>query len=418
MNRTCFFFTTIFVALFVFLFQGNGSTYAQAVPTATPTSAPTVTPTPTASPTPTPTPPSGAWVQDAEVTFAGKMASRSASFFDWTIRNYSWSTVAAGKANPLIAAWTTVRNIIYALLLLFVLTTAFIIIVTRGQSITALQFIPRFLLVALLITFSFSLLQFLYQITDVVQGFFFKNPTGTAILPKDVLRVGVDYKTFEGYRLSGTSFDEPVKTSLLLIKATAITHYAMAGVLLLRKIILWFFIILAPIFPLLLFYQPIRQVSKIWMGEFFRWLLYGPLFSVLLFGLVTLWSSGIPLGFNFENAGKPESVVYPTAISILLGGPGQNISVTNSLNYTDTFALYVVSLLMLWVVILLPFLLLKIFLDYFHSFSFQETSVWKKIVESNILSKERGHFKVKNWIAPWRTIVTSKETSNGEDTSK
>lgn len=401
MKHACLFLTITSLTLFTLLFGWTLRVHAQTITT-------TPTPAPTGTPTPTPTPPVGSWVQDADVTFAGKMASRSASFFDWTVRSYNWSTVPAGKVNPLIAAWITVRNTIYALLLLFVLTTAFLIIVTRGQSITALQFIPRFILVALLITFSFSLLQFLYQVTDVVQGFFFKNLNGTAISSKDLLSVGVDYKTFEGYRLSGTSFDESVKTSLLLIKTTAITYYTMAGVLLLRKIILWFFIIISPLFALLLFYYPIRNTAKIWLGEFFRWLLYGPLFSALLFGLVTLWSLGIPLGFNFGNAGKSESVVYPTAVSILLGGPGQNISVTNSLNYTDTFALYVVSLLMLWVVILLPFLLLKIFLDYFRSVSISESTVWKIIKNSSFVEKGTEQFKVGMW-APFSLKRTRDE---------
>lgn len=154
----------------------------------------------------------------------------------------------------------------------------------------------------------------------------------------------------------------------------------MTGILLVRKIILWFFIIISPVFPLLLFYKPIRNTAKIWIGEFFRWLLYAPLFAIFLHGLVVVWQKGIPLYFPQIAQGLPQAgeVVYPTAINILLGGPGQAISMTNSVNLSNTFALYVVALLMLWVVILLPFLLLKIFLDYLATLSLDGNVLFKQ----------------------------------------
>ena len=73
-----------------------------------------------------------------------------------------------------------------------------------------------------------------------------------------------------------------------------------------------------------------------------------------------------------------------TAINILLGGPGQTIGISNSVNLRDTFALYVVALLMLWVVILLPFLLLQIFLDYLSNVSIAENPIYKSIAQKNI----------------------------------
>ncbi len=84
-----------------------------------------------------------------------------------------------------------------------------------------------------------------------------------------------------------------------------------------------------------------------------------------------MWRDRIPLGFDFSKIGQVAGtdVIYPTAINILLGGPGQELGISNSVNLRDTFALYVVALLMLWVVILLPFLLLQIFLDYMSGLS-------------------------------------------------
>lgn len=330
------------------------------------------------TPTPAVTPQDGTWVSDSDVTFIGKVGARAGSFLDWTLQNYNWSFVSNGQ-NPLASFWATMRNIVYAFIAIFVLITAFILIVTRGRNITVMRFIPRFILIVLLVTFSFALAQFLYQIVDIVQGFFLKNPDGvtTAAHPfiwqGNLLYIGFDYQNFLGYRIYGSAFDESAFISLLLVKLTAVTYYVMVGILLLRKIILWFFIIISPIFPLLLLYSPIRNTAKIWIGEFFRWLLYAPIFAILLSGLVYIWRAGIPLKFNF----LPGNVVYPTAINILLGGPGQTLSLTNSVNNSDTFAQYIVALLMLWVVIILPFLLLQIFLDYMNTISIGE-NVWIK----------------------------------------
>lgn len=338
-----------------------------------------LTPTPTPDPaisaaaiTPTP----GIWVEDPNVTFVGKVASRSGSLLDWTLQSYSWTFVPPQSANPLASFWATIRNITYVFLVVIVLSIAFLIIITRGKNITVMRFIPQFIFMLLLITFSFALVQFLYQITDIIQGFFLKSPNNTTsfISQKDLLQINFDYKNFVGYRRFGSAFDESAFMSLLLVKLTSITYYAMIGVLLIRKIILWFFLIISPVFAILIMYFPLRNTGKIWLGEFFRWLLYGPIFAIFLGGVVFIWRSGIPLQFNgFPGAGNQDNIIFPTSVNILLGGPGQQVSLTNSINTPETFAQYIVALLMLWVVILLPFLLLQIFLDYFHSFALNET---------------------------------------------
>ena len=341
------------------------------------------------APTPTSSVPEEGWVSDSDVTFVGKTGARSGQFLDWTLQNYRWLTLVNNQ-NPLIPFWITIRNIVYAVIALFVLATAFILIITRGQSITVMRFVPRFVFIVVLITLSFSLVQFIYVINDIIQDFFLKID-GRYISTQDLLYIGFDYETFTGFRRVDLEFEESAFISLLLVRLTAITYYVMTGLLLVRKIILWFFIIISPVFPLLLFYRPIRNTAKIWIGEFFRWLLYAPLFAIFLHGLVVMWRAGIPLPFDWaeRDAGK---IVYPTAINILLGGPGQTIGPDNSVNLPDTFALYVVALLMLWVVILLPFLLLKIFLDYLASFSFDNNVFLKQFMNRNLgfLSPPKG----------------------------
>lgn len=339
----------------------------------------------------------GGWVADPEVTFVGKTGVRASDFLEWALLNYNWICVkheADGTCNnagdPLVTFWVVIRNIVYAMIALFVLVTAFIIVVTRGQNITVMRFIPRFVFIIVLITLSFSLIQFIYQVADIIQGFFLRI-NNTIIGPSNLLYLGFEYD-FIGFRLQGNENNESAFVSLLLVKLTAITYYVMTGILLIRKIILWFFIIISPVFPLLIFYKPLRNTAKIWVGEFFRWLLYAPLFAIFLHGLVLIWQSplGIPLAFDFSKVEVPkEGVIYPTAISILLGGPGQTVfyqgpEQSNSVNLPETFALYVVALLMLWVVIILPFILLKIFLDYISTLSLGNNVAIKSFMNKNL----------------------------------
>ncbi len=382
-----------FLAILIFLSVNFFNPTLVKAQTPIPTSTPTIIVTPAPLQLGSVTPPDGSWVKDDGVTFVGKVAARSGKFLDWALANYNWFSVPSGSDNPLATFWATIRNIVYAFFALFVLISAFVIIVTRGRNITVMKFIPRFIMILLLVTFSFALIQFIYQITDATQGFFLKNPDlstfaqHSTIWQGNLLYVGFGYD-FQGYRVLGSAFDESYFVSLLLVKLTALTYYVMVGILILRKIILWFFIIISPIFPLLLLYSPIRNTAKIWVGEFFRWLLYAPIFAIFLSGLVAIWrsSTNIPLQFHLAN----KDVVYPTAISILLGGPGQVVSLLNSVNNIDTFALYVVALLMLWVVIILPFLLLQIFLGFLRDFSFGESALIKQLIAGGSSLVGRG----------------------------
>lgn len=367
----------LFIFIFVSFFVASNSSYAQS-----------------ASPSPSADPSTG-WIKDQEVTFVGKTATRANDFLEWTLstENYRWITIPMGTTtNPIQDFWVLVRNIVFVMLALFVLGAAFVMIATRGQNLTIMKFIPRFITIVVLVILSFAIIRFLYQATDVVQGFFLsvKDPATNQsrnIGPQDLLYIAFNYKDFIGFRKVGVEFDESAFISLLLVKLTAITYYVMTGLLVIRKIILWFFIIVSPIFPLLLFFRPVRNTAKIWLGEFFRWLLYAPLFALFLHGLVNMWRDRIPLNFNFSAVG---TTVYPTAINILLGGPGQQIDINNSVNLRDTFALYVVALLMLWVVILLPFLLLQIFLDYLSNMSFAESPVVKRLTSQSWFNRTYG----------------------------
>lgn len=393
-------FLLIFLAL---LFLSLSIVHAQ-----TPTLGPTIAPTaalPTVAPAVSPTPASavtvgsgavssgdtctpGVWCEDPNVTFTGKLATRANDFLNFSLFNYNWAFVAPGQTNPLEGFWfTIVSQVVTPFFLLAILIGAFILVMTRGRNLTIKQFIPRFILVAIFVVLSYAVLRLCYQLADIIQGFFF-NAQGKLISAADLLNISFDYKTFTGLRMGGQVFDESAFISLLLIKLTTVTYFVMSGVLLVRKIILWFFIALSPIFPLLLLYNPVRNTAKMWFGEFLRWLLYAPLFAILLSGLVAMWASpvvGIPLNFDEFKQAKAGTVIYPSAINILIGGPGQIVSLTNNVNTSATFAQYVVALLMLWAVIILPFVLLQIFLNYVSNYNFAENKMVQQVLNATLL---------------------------------
>lgn len=316
------------------------------------------------------------WVIDPEVTSIGKNASRSGLLLDWALRDYNWSYVSPGSVNPLLPFWVTLRNFVYSFMIVVVVAAAIVMLVTRGRSLTIQRFIPRFIVVAILVTFSFSLVQVLYELIDIFQGFFVR-PSGVPISQRDLLFIGWNYDPFIGLRLLGDQNFEAAFTTLLFVKLTTFTYYVMVGMLLIRKVILWFFIIISPFFPLLLFFYPLRNTAKIWIGEFFRWLLYAPLFAIFLAALVAMWRTGIPLSFNFGSVNTASAIIFPTAVSILLGGPGQAVGQLNNLNIIDTYAQYLVALMMLWGVIIVPWILLQIFLDYVSNFNVQNAPFYK-----------------------------------------
>ena len=122
--------STIFTILFLSVALFN-PIFAQ-----TPTFAPPTTGsvtltgvTPTAAPltTPSPTPLPDQWRADLEVSFVGKTGVRSREFLDWTLQNYNWLCVQKTSEdtcdntnNPLVSFWATIRNIVYAVIALFI----------------------------------------------------------------------------------------------------------------------------------------------------------------------------------------------------------------------------------------------------------------------------------------------------------
>lgn len=317
------------------------------------------------------------WEFDPVVTEVGKNADRARQLLWWIFQHPGIHTA------PVIASiWAVSRNVVYIFIVLVIIAFGLSLILGRRKGTIGPIFsgisspvfglnIPmvfiRIAAILLYATFSYIVIVAMIQISDIIMRFFIETVGGKDLF--NVIFAGAgnseaNYITFVGYKDINPLSLEMINTSIFMIKLTSFTYNVMTVTLVLRTIILWFLLIVAPFLALLMPFVFIRNIGWIWIGVFFQWLFYGPLFALFLASLTKIWVYGIPYGFNFDRVNTPSGQVYRTAINILWGGPAQTLSPGNSANYVDTYAEYVIALIMLWAAIILPWLLLRIFRDY------------------------------------------------------
>lgn len=309
------------------------------------------------------------WIQDPDITTQGRANERARQFISWVLSNNSIDN------HPVLKnIWNTTRNFSYFLVVILaaILGIGFII----GQrtnfdlKIKIWPSIGKIAGALLFITFSAAIVLFLIQMSELLTKFFIENLGGKDLFNIYFSSTPMSQESnynFLGCRDLNFGVQEAAKTQTFMMQATNITYYAMGIAVILRKIILWFMLFVSPFLAILFPFVFIRNVGWIWVGVFLQWLFYGPLFALFLGSLSKIWKEGIPFIFDFSRAGQLTGYVYPTATNILYGGPSQKLSPTNPLNngsYVDTFAEYVITLIMLWAALLLPWLLLRIFRNY------------------------------------------------------
>jgi hypothetical protein len=305
------------------------------------------------------------WIEDSEVTAQGKSNDRARQFIYWV------TTHAAIDNHPaLTKVWSTARNLSYFLVILTAALLGLgIIIGQRTNFETGIKLWPaitKILSAILYIAFSATIVITVVQLSEIIMKFFIENLGG-----KDLFNIyfsGIsqekNYLDFVGCRDLNIRVQEAVKTEILMLKLTNWSYYFMGGMLLLRKIILWFLLFVSPFLAILLSFAFIKNVGMIWIGVFFQWVFYGPLLALFLGGMASIWKYGVPFVFDFSRVDTAAGYIYPTAINILYGGPAQKLSAINNGNYIDTYMEYIITLIMLWAVTIFPWWLLRIFRDY------------------------------------------------------
>lgn len=346
-----------------------------------------------------PTPPTGPqytntdnWIQDPIVTEVGKNAERSRQLLSWV-----FSHAPSYRVPAIAQMWAVSRNIAYVFVIITIIGLAVSLVLSRRNigptfsgvslgydlNINLISIFLRVAGVVAFITFSYLLVLGLIQFADILMRFFIENVGGCDLFnirfaaqgsgclrPGDpayqqmIMEMEKNYTDFVGFRNTNVNNLEMVNTSIFVIKTTTLTYNVMSTILILRQVILWFLLIASPFLALLLPFILIRNTGWIWIGTFLQWLFYGPLVALFTTALSKIWKSGVPFNFDFSRINTAIGQVYPTSINILYGGPAQALSPTNTSNYVDTYAEYMIGLVMLWAAMLLPWFLLRIFRDY------------------------------------------------------
>ncbi len=315
------------------------------------------------------------WVNDDEITFLGKQGERARQFTYWILTHKS-----INNAPNIVTVWQQNRNIVYTFIVLVAAISGISLMIQRKylktSSFNIKEKILKLIFLLIYTTFSFSLALLFIQLSDLLSNFFIEilgveNIFNIFFLPQSQANSIIQsseqaYLNFQGCRNLNVNLNESIKTSIFLIKVTNLTYFLLGTMLLLRKIILWFLLILSPFLAILMPFIFIRNIGWIWIGVFFQWVFYGPLVSLFLGLVATIWNNPphIPFNFDFSRINNPSGFIYQTGVNILYGGPAQTITFSNTSNYVDTFVEYIISLLMLWIVIFFPWWLLRIFRDY------------------------------------------------------
>ncbi len=314
------------------------------------------------------------WVEDPEITAQGKADERARQFLYWVL-----TTNVTDNAPVISAVWrvTMMMGLIGVVLIAAIFGIGYIISQRTNYDfkIRIWPTVIKLGVMLLYVVFSSAIVLTLIQFADVIMKFSNDSLGGNELFniyfANDSNLAGAteqSYKGFIGCRDLNIRVQEGVNSELFMLKLTNVTYYVMGVMLLLRRILLWFLLFVAPFLALLMPFIFIRNTGWIWIGVFFQWLFYGPLLSIFLGALALIWKSGIPFGFNFSRVNDITGYVYPTAINIVYGGPAQKsaraIGALNNGNYVDTFAEYIITLIMLWAVTFFPWWLLRIFRDY------------------------------------------------------
>lgn len=304
------------------------------------------------------------WTDDLEVTVEGRAKERARQFIFWVMNHPS-----IDNHPVLFKIWSTARNLSYFLVILTAALLGLGIIIGQKTNFdTGIKIWPsiiKILTAILYISFSATIVISIIQISDILMKFFIENLGG-----KDLFNTyfrGISKESnyeFYGIKDLNIGAQESVKTQLFVLKLTEITYYILGGMILLRKIILWFLLFVSPFLAILFSFAITKNVGLIWVGVFFQWVFYGPLMALFLGALATIWKAGIPFVFDFSRSNTAIGYIYPTATNILWGGPAQQLKSLNNINYIDPYAEYIITLLMLWAVIFFPWWLLRTFQDF------------------------------------------------------
>lgn len=302
-------------------------------------------------------------VINPDALVAGKALRRAGDFLDWSLGLYTESgyqkeQVSGGQT--LRDMWTFAFKLCIWLYLAIALVIGFSFILKLRWIDRWRRNLPWLIVSIIAAALSYVVLTFVMQLTANAMAVFMKD-----MKAEQLLNISFAYNEVTGLTNADIENLEIVRNTITLLKIATATAYAVGGVLLLRIIVLWMLTVVVPfIMPFTAF--PITQsLGRIWVREFVRWLIVGPLIALFLYVSMSIWSSS-----DFQlNSANQNSTPYGDNV-----GTGTQFGIDSSQQATiknntggatggglttDTYSKYIISIIMLWVSILLPWLLMR-----------------------------------------------------------
>jgi len=343
------------------------------------------------------------WVQDRDVTAAGQGAARASALLDWAL-SANKDTFNAFKADQddsstlsLYTMWRTVNYISMLIFMIILVAIGFGRILRTDWGVKSVRLIPMILIYMVLANVSFFIGRGIVTFIDKVDTILYSavpdsSATDTELNAEKLMAVSIDYQEFIGYRKWDVKYEDSVQNELALLKINTYTDYALAGVIILRILVIWALIIFLPlIFPLMVF-PPTKKIAVVWFREYARWLLYAPMLILFLVAIPTIWSNS-----NVSTNESDTNKIYHIGTNIILTAPGLDTSTTTSsttttgtmwsLGSTSEYARFITGIMMIWVAILLPLLLLRVAMSMVAQYSPKMQSYWQKTQLAQITNR-------------------------------
>ncbi|MFA6416585.1 MAG: hypothetical protein WCW61_00135 [Patescibacteria group bacterium] len=283
---------------------------------------------------------------DWVTTVVGGLASGIASVLGWILAKVMAVLVYIAQYNNFIHAaavangWVIARDISNMFFVIILLVIAFGTIL-RLENYSYKKWLPKLILMAILINFSKTICGLLIDVAQVVMLTFvnaFKDVMAGGLV--DMLGI-TGWQKLDGFEdVSSWEVAGAFVLSVIYSAIALITVTAMLGMLVMRIIMIWVYVVLSPFAYLLAAFPGGSKYSSMWWSDFTKNLIVGPVLaffiwlsftSLVSFNNQSLGIDGSPQDPNKITCQKDESGVcqkgttdimikFVISIAMLLGG--------------------------------------------------------------------------------------------------
>lgn len=305
------------------------------------------------------------YIPDPESTTILKSNIRAQQLLDWVMRQH----------NPInfigiTSKWKESESIALLIIINVIALTSIIFIIHQlfntGKQLDIPGRISKIVLSIVFTLFSFTLASGLTQLSDMLSSALRGGATADSLtrMTRFDSKKSVDndktinYQNIVCQNLNIGSLEQ-AKTIKEQTQVATVTYNVLAYLHILRILLSWFLIIIAPIVIVFYTFTFGKHVLQGWLFMFIFVWIYGPMQAILLNIVHSLWNKGIPFAF-YANTNGSYSTFPPALIEGYIGGPSQanTVSYINNISNISTYAEFVTGICMLWLAIVLPFILI------------------------------------------------------------